>query len=55
LRLANNGFGLEGAKSIISVISDGVNIETLDVSDNELGDEVSQTKFKNQKFEEING
>jgi hypothetical protein len=27
----------------------------LDVSDNELGDEVSQTKFKNQKFEEING
>jgi Ran GTPase-activating protein (RanGAP) involved in mRNA processing and transport len=44
LQLSSNGFGLEGAKSIISVISDAVNIEILDVSDNELGDEVSHEK-----------
>jgi len=39
LELANNGLGLEGAKSIISVISEGVNIEKLDLSDNDFGDE----------------
>jgi Ran GTPase-activating protein (RanGAP) involved in mRNA processing and transport len=49
LNLARNGLGLEGVKSIISVISEAVNIEKLDVSDNELGDEVCSHNLPKKK------
>jgi len=45
LNLANNDLGIEGARAIIALAAESANLVTLDLSENEFGDEVRLVFF----------